>query len=496
MIRSSLTKRRGGFGLEKHRLRVVRWMAIPLAWAACLTSPAFAYDPALADRARAALTQAAGVFANELSLNGAYVWEYQADLGVRRGEGRVGPTIGWVQPPGTPAIGAAFLRVYEVTGDAVWLKAARQAAEALIQTQLLSGGWYNAIEMDPVARHDWCYRAGGMTPEACAAIKGNPARNETLLDDDTTQSALRFLIWLDQALDGKDEPVREAILYGMKRLSAAQYPNGAWPVRIEKKTRADRIPKSGRASLPADWPRQWVKPSGGPYYVINDNLIRDMVHLHLIAADRFGDPGYQKSAVRAGEFLLAAQLPEPQQGWAQTYDRDMRPVWGRKFEPPALTSRESGGSATALIELYQRTGDDRFLTAALEAVAWLKASRLPDGDWARFYELRTNRPLYVDNSEKLTYEPENLLDHYSMKNVADIPEEIALVEVAAANKLSPLPFWPSPVNRLEPTELAGNVRGLIDKLDKQGRWVEDGWIRSATFVDAVFLIARYIQEKP
>ena len=174
----------------------------------------------------------------------------------------------------------------------------------------------------------------------------------------------------------------------------------------------------------------------------------------------------------------------------------MRPVWGRKFEPPAVTSRESGGSATALVELYQRTGDERFLTAAQGAVAWLKASRLPDGDWARFYELRTNRPLYVDNSEKLTYEPANLLDHYSMKNVADIPQAITLVEAAAADQLRPLPFWPSPANRLAPAELDGNVRALVDRLDKQGRWVEDGWIRSATFVDAVFLIARYLQEKP
>ncbi|MCX5578551.1 hypothetical protein [Kaistia terrae] len=490
MIRSPEASRRGDC------LRVVRWIAILLACGAFLTRPAMAYDPALADRAKAALTQAAGVFANKLSLNGAYVWEYSPDLSVRRGEGKVGPTVGWVQPPGTPAIGAAFLRVYEVTGDAAWLKAARQAAEALIQTQLLSGGWYIAIEMDPVARRDWCYRAGGTTPEACAAIKDNPAKNETLLDDDTTQSALRFLIWLDQALDGKDEPVREAILYGMEKLSTAQYPNGAWPVRIEKRTRSDRIPKAGRASLPADWPRQWVKPSDGPYYVINDNLIRDTVHLHLIAADRFGDPAYEASAVRAGEFLLAAQLPEPQQGWAQTYDRDMRPVWGRKFEPPAVTSRESGGAATALVELYQRTGDERFLSAALGAVAWLKASQLPDGDWARFYELRTNRPLYVDSDEKLTYEPVNLLDHYSLKSTADIPEAIRLVDAAAAGKLHPFPFWPSPANRLAPAELAGRVSGLVDRIDKQGRWIEDGWIRSATFVDAVFLIARYLQEKP
>jgi hypothetical protein len=31
--------------------------------------------------------------------------------------------------------------------------------------------------------------------------------------------------------------------------------------------------------------------------------------------------------VRAGEFL-AAQMPEPQPGWAQLYDRRLVPIWG------------------------------------------------------------------------------------------------------------------------------------------------------------------------
>ena len=158
------------------------------------------------------------------------------------------------------------------------------------------------------------------------------------------------------------------------------------------------------------------------------------------------------AAVKAGEFLLDAQFPKPQQGWAQTYDANMQPVWGRKFEPPAVASRETAGAITCLVELYQRTGDARFLAAAREAAEWLRAVRLPDGDWARFYELSTNRPLYVDNDEKLTYEPKNLLDHYSLKSQADIPKALAYVD-AAEGQDDLRPLWTSPADGMSESEI-------------------------------------------
>ncbi len=37
---------------------------------------------------------------------------------------------------------------------------------------------------------------------------------------------------------------------------------------------------------------------------------------------------------RLGDFLLLAQMPEPQPAWAQQYHYDMQPAWARKFEPP------------------------------------------------------------------------------------------------------------------------------------------------------------------
>ena len=44
------------------------------------------------------------------------------------GEGKAGPTKAWVQPPGTPNVGMAYLTAFQLTGDPVLLEAARETA--------------------------------------------------------------------------------------------------------------------------------------------------------------------------------------------------------------------------------------------------------------------------------------------------------------------------------------------------------------------------------
>ena len=461
-----------------------------LACSVGLPTPALAFDPQLGADARATLERAGKYFSSILAVDGAYVWAYSADLKDRKGEDTAGPTTGWVQPPGTPAVGAALLRIYEVTGDSYWLDSARASAKALVDTQLLSGGWNNRIEMG-AERAAWCYRASGVTPDACGDLKGNKAKNRTVLDDDNTQSAIRFLMWLDSVEEGQNQSVRDTIDYAFKRLSAMQYPNGSWPA-FDRRNPKD-LQENLKASIPTEWPRSWVKPEGGVYYILNDNAQRDMVHLYLAAATQYGNEEFLEAAKRAGEFLLDAQLPQPQSGWAQTYNIDMQPIWGRPFEPPSVASRETAGSITALVELYHHTGDERFVNAARTAADWLRAVRLPDGDWARFYELSTNRPLYVDQDKKLTYEPVNLLSNYSLKSQDGIPQALAYLDAVDTGK-GTLPLWIAAEDEISGDQLESKVRKLVETAGPDGNWAEKGWIKSDTFVDAAFLISRYLNE--
>jgi len=49
-----------------------------------------------------------------------------------------------------------------------------------------------------------------------------------------------------------------------------------------------------------------------------------------------------------------------------------------------------------LIDLYLALGDATLLEPIPDALRWMKEIRLPNGKWARFVELGTNKPLYYD----------------------------------------------------------------------------------------------------
>jgi len=94
--------------------------------------------------ARDALRKAATFYRTRAAVNGGYVYFYSADLKQRYGEGKASPTQIWVQPPGTPTVGMAYVKAWEATGDAFYLEAFRAAAHALVYGQLESGGWIHS----------------------------------------------------------------------------------------------------------------------------------------------------------------------------------------------------------------------------------------------------------------------------------------------------------------------------------------------------------------
>ena len=109
---------------------------------ACVTmsfTMAFAQDT-LVDEAKAGLRKACGFFRDKVSTEGGYLWRYSADLKLREGEGKATATQIWVQPPGTPSVGMAWLEAYRATGDRYYLDGAVAAAHALVRGQLYSGG--------------------------------------------------------------------------------------------------------------------------------------------------------------------------------------------------------------------------------------------------------------------------------------------------------------------------------------------------------------------
>jgi hypothetical protein len=315
--------------------------------------------PPLPARARAALERASG-YLRSLSTEGGYLWRYSPDLKHRFGEEPATPTQIWVQPPGTPTIGDAFLRVYAVTREPRYLEAARAAALALVRGQLKSGGWDYVVELDPAKRGAWAYRQAPGAPAQPAA--GRQPANVSTYDDDNTQSALRFLLaFVDAAQaapDKRDGAIRDSLDFGLSKLLEAQYPNGGWPQRWPGTPHDAASHPVLRASYPKDYPREQPDDNYRGHYTLNDDTQSDAIRTLLEAHRRTGRAEYLKAAKRGGDFLLLAQMPEPQPVWAQQYDAAMHPAWARAFEPPSVTSNESAGVVELLLDQYMSTGDD------------------------------------------------------------------------------------------------------------------------------------------
>jgi hypothetical protein len=97
-----------------------------------------------------AMRKAADFYRGEVASYNGYVYYYSLDLQQRWGEGKAAPYTLFVQPPGTPTVGKAYLKAYAATGDGFHLDAARETAGALVLGQLESGGWKQPARFDAI----------------------------------------------------------------------------------------------------------------------------------------------------------------------------------------------------------------------------------------------------------------------------------------------------------------------------------------------------------
>ncbi len=466
--------------------------ALAIATLVTFATPAAVEEPTR-DEAREALRRAIRFFSEQVAVEGGYVWRYSHDLARREGEGKLDHRTAWVQPPGTPYVGQGYLTVFELTGERTALDAARETTRALIRGQLHSGGWSDRIDFDPAERRKRAYLADGKPARR--------ARDVSILDDDRTQSAIRFLVSYDRATDFMDREVGAAARRALDSLVAAQHRNGGW-AQVYRGPAQD----TGRdPSLRASYREQGEYPRVKAYwdfYTLNDNVMRDCIDTLLLAAEVYDERRYLDAARRGGDFLMLAQMPEPQPGWAQQYDHDMHPAWARKFEPPSISGNEGPAVMHALMDLVEATGDRRYLEPIPRALRYYMRSRLDDGRLARFYELKTNRPLYFDREYRVTYSDADVPTHYSFKARIDLE---AIARRFERLKAKDDPKKPAGAKRSPSRPDARDVRRVIDALDERGAWVEDGTLRywgkddptrriidPRTFVRNTELLARYV----
>lgn len=232
------------------------------------------------------------------------------------------------------------------------------------------------------------------------------------IDNGATTTQLHFLA---QVLTAEpDDTLRAVFLRGFDYLLAAQYANGGWP--------------------------QYFPLIPGYYTHItynDDAMVNVLTLLRAVAQNKapyaFVDETRRAKAAAAVEKGLACILRTQvkQQGrrlaWCAQHDEyNLLPAWARNFEPPSLSGGESVGIVKFLMGV-ENPGPE--IIAAVEgAVNWFKAVPVhglrvdettgPDGKkdrhavadpgapelWARFYELGTNRPLFMGRDRVVHYD--------------------------------------------------------------------------------------------
>jgi PelA/Pel-15E family pectate lyase len=317
---------------------------------------------------------------------------------VRRGFGLV-----LLLAAGAPAGAAPFVWKGSVPKDPAWTASAeaRALAENLLLYQLPSGGWPKNTDM---AR------------PLSAAEKAQLAKRtdaEATIDNGATTGEIRALAAIHVA--NGEARFRAAVEKGIAYLLAAQYANGGWPQYFP------------------------LRPGYHRRITFNDQaMVRVLEVLDDVAAGRspFGwtDPALR---TRAGEAvgrgvacILRCQIVTEgvRTAWGAQHDEvTFAPTAARAFEPVSLASAESVGIVRFL--LRDETPPAEVVAAVTAAVAWLRAVRidgavwetvdapdLPKGRdrvfrrdpaagplWARFYEIGTNRPIFIGRDRVIHY---------------------------------------------------------------------------------------------
>lgn len=283
----------------------------------------------------------------------------------------------------------------------------REIADNIVLFQREDGGWPANYDMMAI-----------LTPEQKKAIAETKSRRDGSFDNDTVHPQVTYLAHALQRESNSEW--RDACERGLDYILAAQYPNGGFPQKLGAKGYSAHI-------------------------TFNDNVMMGI--LNVLADVALGEPRYDwldddrrarcVEALKKGvDCVLKCQIKVDGQatGWAQQHDeKTYEPRPARKFEPTATCALDTA-DVTAFLTRLEPTDE---IAAAIEsAAAWLDRVKLegirakrvkapreefpllvkpaetdlvvvedPDAPaiWARFYEIGTDRPIFVGRDAVVRY---------------------------------------------------------------------------------------------
>lgn len=300
------------------------------------------------------------------------------------------------KPAGQTRLGEAGLR-----RKPEWYASAeaRTIADNVVQYQSPQGGWPKNTDLT-------------IRPTAEILAKVVKDGSANTIDNGGTTMPMRFLALMIHATGNPN--YQASFARGFDYLLAAQYTNGGWP--------------------------QFFPLRDHGYYshiTYNDNA---MVNVLNLLRDAVGGKGSYEfvdkerrakasaAMARGVDCILRTQIKQDGKltAWCAQHDEvTLEPVWARNFEPPSFSGAESVGVVRFLMSVEKPAPE---IVAAVEgAVTWLKSVKVSglkyertvaaDGKrdgwvvkdenagplWARFYELGSNRPIFLGRDKVVHY---------------------------------------------------------------------------------------------
>ncbi len=272
--------------------------------------------------------------------------------------------------------------------------AALSIADNVLLYQRRTGGWPKNIDM-----------AVPLTVAGRARVAGDKGLTDSTIDNDATTTQIRFLARVSEAANQRR--YQSGILDGLRFLLAAQYANGGWPQYYP---------------LRDDYSRQITFNDDATVNVLR--LLRDVAQGRppFALADQQIRQRASKAVEHGVRLILAAQIKVNGKltGWCAQHDAvTLAPCKARSYELPSIAGRESVSIVRFLMELENPAPD--VVMAIRAAVEWFRAAAIkglrvdrvsapsePHGFdyvvvadpaapllWARFYDIATNRPMFV-----------------------------------------------------------------------------------------------------
>lgn len=280
-------------------------------------------------------------------------------------------------------------------------------ADNMLLYQRINGGWPKNYDMQAI-----------LTAEQADSLVKSKEKLHTTFDNSTTFTHIEYLAQVYTITHV--EKYREGCVRGIAFTLSAQYPNGGWPQYFP---------------LEDNYSRRITFNDGAFTGIMH--LLKKIVEYHPYFSFI---PGELREKVKIAfdkgvECILKSQISENGKltAWCQQHNEvDLSPVWARAFEPPAICNGESAGVILFLMSIDHPSLE--IIRSIESAVKWFNDSRiyhtrvgtikapaekskyktsmtdqvvvtdsLAPPIWTRYYEIKTEKPLFCDRDSKFRY---------------------------------------------------------------------------------------------